>query len=165
MSDLYVKKHCELFRVKHSMSYLFFLLPHTTPAPISCSMRGTSVVDTHAEGWCVTYRKSARTTAELLTVRPMMSDVSWLSCRKVRSFSSLSVWVRMASGGFWGASLRCAICRDINSSLARRLQKNNASERRSGVSRKGGFLEEREEPPGGKMPRGSFSERVGQEEK
>ncbi len=83
-------------------------------------------MDTHEEGCSVTYRKSARTTAELLTVQPMTSDVSWLSRCKVRSFSAVSVWVRMKRDFFGGMVFRAAINRDINSSQARRLWKSDA---------------------------------------
>ena len=106
-----MKKDCALFHVKQNltMSYPVFLLPQTIPACISCSMRGASVVDTQEEGWAVAYRKRARTTAELLTVQPMISDASWLSRCKVRSFSSVRVWVRMKSDFLRGVGFRVAI--------------------------------------------------------
>src|SRR6185436_4594440 len=61
---------------KTPASYLFFLLPQTLPAAISCSMSGYSAEDTQDRGCCPVYEISARTTAELVTVHPSLSDAS-----------------------------------------------------------------------------------------
>jgi hypothetical protein len=80
----------------------FFLLPHSRPLAISCSMSGWSVAEAQAVGCCATYRSRARITAELPTVQPRASEASWLSCWRRMSASRVSVWERTMRKGFAG---------------------------------------------------------------
>jgi hypothetical protein len=93
----------------------FFLLPHSTPASISCSTRGNSAVVFHSWGCCEACRMSARTSAELLTVQPRVSVASWLSCPKARCVLWVRLWVRIRNGCFVTFGLRDAMSRVINS--------------------------------------------------
>jgi hypothetical protein len=80
----------------------FFLLPHSRPLAISCSIRGWSAVEAQVVGCCATYRSRARITAELPTVQPSASEASWLSCWRRISASRVSVWERTTRKGFAG---------------------------------------------------------------
>ena len=64
-----------------------FLLPQTMPESISCAIRGWSVAAAHSGDCWAAYRIRARTTAELPTVQPKVSEASWRRCSSVLSAS------------------------------------------------------------------------------
>ena len=93
----------------------FFLLPQTRPAAISCSIRSSRTDRRHAGGCWATYRSTARTTAESLTVHPSASDASCPIVWRSVSNAGVRVRERMTNGSFLGFDFVGAIYRVINS--------------------------------------------------
>jgi hypothetical protein len=108
-------EHCEVTAAEGGIPFLsklvshFFLLPHSTPALISCSMRGKRVRGTQEGGCCAAYRRRARTIAEPLTVQPRESEASWLTRRRKRFVSWVRVRERIIRCCFGGLVLARAI--------------------------------------------------------